>query len=144
MMFFGMANSPTTFQTMINKVFQTIIAKGIIVVYLDDILIFTKTEEEHEQAIQRVLEILAEHKLFLHPEKCEFHWRQIKYLRLVILEKKVAMDPIKITGVHDWPTLENWTDIQAFIDFINFYHRFIQDFLTITRPLFDLTRSDRI
>jgi len=129
---------------MINKVFQTIIAKGIIVVYLDDILIFTKTEEEHEQAIQRVLEILAEHKLFLHPEKCEFHWRQIKYLRLVILEKKVAMDPIKITGVHDWPTLENWTDIQAFIDFINFYHRFIQDFLTITRPLFDLTRSDRI
>ena len=110
-MFFGMTNSPTTFQTMMNKVFQTIIAKGIIVVSLDDILIFTKTEEEHERAIQRVLEILAEHKLFLRPEKYEFHWRQIEYLRLVILENKVAMDSMKITGVHDWPTPENWTNI---------------------------------
>jgi len=72
-MFFGMTNSPATFQTMMNDVFRTIIAEGIVVVYLDDILIFTKTEEEHEQAVQRVLEILAEHKLFLCPEKCEFH-----------------------------------------------------------------------
>ena len=73
MMFFRMTNSPTTFQTMMNKVFRTIIAKGIIVVYLDDILIFTKTEKEHEQAVWRVLEILAEHKLFLCLEKYEFH-----------------------------------------------------------------------
>jgi len=111
MMFFGMTNSPTTFQTMMNKVFQTIIAKGIIIVYLDDILIFTKTEEEHEQAVQRVLEILAEHKLFLCLEKYKFHQRQIEYLRLVISENKVAMDPMKVTGVCDWPTLENWTDV---------------------------------
>jgi len=75
--FFGMTNSPATFQTMMNEVFRTIIAKGIIVVYLDNILIFTKTEEEHEQAVRRVLEILAEHKLFLCPEKCEFHWMSI-------------------------------------------------------------------
>jgi len=72
-MFFGMTNSPATFQTMMNDVFRTVIAEGIVVVYLDDILIFTKTEEEHEQAVQRVLEILAEHKLFLRLEKCEFH-----------------------------------------------------------------------
>jgi len=75
MMFFGMTNSPATFQTMINDIFRTLIAKGIVVVYLDDILIFTKTEKEHKQAVQRVLEILVEHKLFLRPEKCEFHWR---------------------------------------------------------------------
>jgi len=72
-MFFGMTNSPTTFQTMMNDIFRTLIAEGIMVVYLDDILIFTETEEEHEQAVQRVLEVLAEHKLFLRPEKCEFH-----------------------------------------------------------------------
>jgi len=96
---------------MINKVFRTIIAKEIIVVYLDDILIFTKTEEEHEQAVQRVLEILAEHKLFLCLEKYEFHQRQIEYLRLVISENKVVIDPMKVTGVCDWPTLENWTDV---------------------------------
>ena len=53
------------------------------------------------------------------------------------------MDPVKVTGVHDWPTLENWTNVQAFIDFINFYRRFIQDFSTIARPLFDLTHSDQ-
>jgi len=74
-MFFGMTNSPATFQTVMNDIFRTLIAKGIIVVYLDNILIFTKAEEEHEQAVWRVLEILVEHKLFLCLEKCEFHWK---------------------------------------------------------------------
>jgi len=72
-MFFGMTNSSATFQTMMNDVFRTVIVEGIVIVYLDDILIFTKTEEEHEQAVWRVLEILAEHKLFLCLKKCEFH-----------------------------------------------------------------------
>jgi len=73
MMLFRMTNSPATFQTMMNDIFRTLIAKGIVVVYLDDILIFTRTEEKHERAVRRVLEVLAEHKLFLCPEKCEFH-----------------------------------------------------------------------
>jgi len=106
-MFFGMTNSSVTFQTIMNEVFQTVIAEGIVVVYLDDNLIFMKTEEEHKQAVQRVLEILAKHKLFLCPEKCEFYRRQIEYLRLVISENKVAMDLVKVAGVHDWSTLEN-------------------------------------
>ena len=124
-MFFGMTNSPTIFQTMMNNIFRTLIAKGIVVVYLDNILIFTRTEEEHERAVQRVLEVLAEHKLFLCPEKCEFHRKEIEYLGLVISENKVAMDPVKVAGVRDWPTPENQTDVQAFIGFVNFYHRFI-------------------
>jgi len=133
-MFFGMTNSPATFQTMMNNVFRTVIVEGIVIVYLDDILIFTKTEEEHERAVQRVLEILAEHKLFLRPEKCEFHRKQIEYLGLVISENKVAMDPVKVARVCEWPTPESWTDVQAFVDFVNFYRCFIQDFLTIARP----------
>jgi len=72
-MFFGVTNSPATFQTMMNDVFRTVIVEGIVVVYLDNILIFMKTKEEHKQVVRRVLEILAEHKLFLCPEKCEFH-----------------------------------------------------------------------
>jgi len=142
-MFFGITNSPATFQTIMNDVFRTIIVKGIVIVYLDNILIFTKTEEEHEQAVRRVLEILTEHKLFLHLEKYEFHRKQIEYLGLVILENKVAMNPVKVAGVREWPIPENQTDVQAFIGFVNFYRRFIQDFSTITRPLFDLTRSDQ-
>jgi len=137
--FFGMTNSPATFQTMMNDVFRTVIVEGIVVVYLDDILIFTKTEEEHERVVRRVLEILAEHKLFLRLEKCEFHQKQIEYLGLVISENTVAMDPVKVAEVREWPTPESQTDVQAFV---NFYRRFIQDFLTIARPLFDLTQSD--
>jgi len=128
---------------MMNDIFRTIIAEGIVVVYLDDILIFTETEEEHEQAVQRVLEVLAEHKLFLRPEKCEFHRKCIEYLGLVISENKVEMDPVKVARVRDWPTPENRTDMQAFIGFVNFYRRFIRDFSTIARPLFDLTCSDK-
>jgi len=128
---------------MMNDIFWTLIAEGIVVVYLGDILIFTEMEEEHEQAVQRVLGVLAEHKLFLHPEKCEFHWKRIEYLGLVISENKVEMDPVKVARVRDWPTLENRTDVQAFIGFVNFYRRFIRDFSTIARPLFDLTHSDK-
>ena len=138
-----MTNSSATFQTMMNDIFRTVIAEEIVVVYLDNILIFTKMEEEHEWAVQRVLEILTEHKLFLRPEKCEFHQKQIEYLGLVISENKVVMDPVKVAGVREWPIPENWTDVQAFIGFVNFYHRFIQDFSTIARPLFDLTCSDQ-
>jgi len=110
-MFFGMTNSPTTFQTMMNDIFRTLIAEGIVVVYLDDILIFMKMEEEYKRAVWRVLKVLAEHKLFLCPEKCEFYQKQIEYLGLVISENKVEMDPVKVARVCDWPTPENRTDV---------------------------------
>ena len=106
-----MTNSPATFQTMMNNIFRTLIAKGIVVVYLDDIFIFTKIEEEHKWAVWRILEILAEHKLFLCPEKCKFHRKQIEYLRLVISENKIEMDPVKVARVCNWLTLENRTDM---------------------------------
>jgi len=98
-MFFGMTNSLATFQTMMNDIFQNLIAESIVVVYLDNILIFTKTEEEHTQAVRQVLQVLKENKLFLHLEKCEFYKQQIEYLGLVILENKVSMNPVKVPGV---------------------------------------------
>jgi len=82
-MFFGMTNSPATFQTIMNNIFRNLIAEGIVVVYLDDILIFTKTEEEHMQVVRQVLQVLKENKLFLCPKKCEFYKQQIEYLGLV-------------------------------------------------------------
>jgi len=98
-MFFGMTNSPATFQTMMNNIFRDLIVKDIMVVYLDDIPIFTRIEEEHTKAIRQVLQVLQENKLFLCPEKCEFCKEQIKYLGLVILENKVSMDLVKVAGV---------------------------------------------
>jgi len=84
---------------MMNDIFRDLIAEGIMVVYLDDILIFTRTKEEYAKAIQRVLQVLQEHKLFLHPEKYEFFKEQIEYLGLVISEDRVSIDPVKVTGV---------------------------------------------
>jgi len=110
-MFFGMTNSPATFQTMINDIFCDLIAENIMVVYLDNILIFTRIKEEHTKAIQWVLQVLQENKLFLCPEKCKFCKEQIEYLGLVISEDEVSMDLVKVTGVREWSTLENKTDI---------------------------------
>jgi len=143
-MFFGMTNSPAIFQTMMNDIFQDLIVEGIMVVYLNDILIFTRTEEEHAKAIRRVLQVLQEHKLFLRPEKCKFCKERIEYLGLVILENEVSMDLVKVTGVREWPTPENKMDVQAFLGFVNFYQRFIWDFSAKARPLFDLTRSEQV
>ena len=84
-----------------NNIFWNLIAEGIMVVYLDDILIFTKTKEEHIKAVQYVLQILQENKLFLCPEKYEFCKERIEYLGLVILENEVSMDPVKVAGVQE-------------------------------------------
>jgi len=143
-MFFGMTNSPATFQTMMNDIFRDLIVEGIMMVYLDDILIFTRMEEEHAKAIRRVPQVLQEYKLFLRPEKCEFCKERIEYLGLVISENEVSMDPVKVAGVREWPTPENKMDIQAFLGFVNFYRRFIRDFSAKAQPLFDLTRSEQV
>ena len=110
-MFFGMTNSLAIFQTIMNDIFWDLIAEGIMVVYLDDILVFTRTEEEHAKAIQQVLQVLQNNKLFLCLEKCEFCKKWIEYLGLVISEKEVSIDPVKVTGVWEWPTLENKMDV---------------------------------
>ena len=106
-----MTNSLATFQTMMNNIFQDLIAEGIMVVYLDDILIFTRMEEEHTKAIRQILQVLQENKLFLRLEKCEFCKERIEYLGLVISENKVSMDLVKVMGVQEWPTPEKKTDI---------------------------------
>ena len=79
-MFFGLTNSPATFQTMMNEIFHELIMEGMVVVYLDNILIFMETLEDHQRITWKVLELLAKHKLYLQPEKCEFKKTQIEYL----------------------------------------------------------------
>jgi len=91
-----------------------------------------------------VLQVLKENKLFLHLEKCEFYKQRIEYLGLVISENEVFMDPVKVAGVQEWPTLENKIDVQGFLGFVNFYQRFIQDFSAKAQPLFNLTCSEQV
>jgi hypothetical protein len=120
-MYFGLTNSPAMFQTMMNEIFQDLITEGIVPVYLDDILIFTNSLEEHHQITRLVLDRMHEHKLYLQPEKCEFEQTRIEYLGVIISHNKVEMDPVKIAGVADWPTPSNKKEVQSFVGFVNFY-----------------------
>jgi hypothetical protein len=107
-MYFGLTNSPATFQTMMNEIFEDLITQVIISIYLDDILIFTSMLEEHRPISRMVMEWLREHKLYLRHEKCKFEKTRIEYLGVIILHNKVEMDPVKIAGVSEWPTLSEW------------------------------------
>jgi len=120
-MFFGPTNSPATFQTMMDDIFEDLISEGVVVVYLDDILIFTETLEEHRKITCSVLELLEKHKLYLRPNKCEFEKTTIEYLGVIISHNSIAMDPVKITGVTEWPAPTNKKEVQSFLRFTNFY-----------------------
>ena len=127
-MFFGLTNSPATFQTMMDDIFEELISEGVVVVYLDDILIFTDTLEEHWSVTRRVLELMEQHKLYLKLEKCEFEKTTVEYLRVIISHNSVAIDPVKIAGVQEWPEPTNKKEVQSFLSFTNFYCQFIKDF----------------
>jgi hypothetical protein len=120
-MYFGLTNSLAIFQTMMNEIFQELITEGIISVYLDDILIFTNSLEEHRRITCLVLDCMRKHKLYLRLEKCEFEKAKIEYLGIIISHNKVEMDPVKIAGVVDWPMPSNKKEVQSFVGFVNFY-----------------------
>ena len=141
-MFLGLTNSPATFQMMMNDIFRELINKGVVVIYMDDILIFSgQMKEEHHTIMIWVLDILHRHRLYLKAKKCTFRQPMVEYLGLILSEGRVEMDPVKVAGIHDWPTLRNVTEVQSFIGFVNLYHRFIQDFLHVDKPLHQLTKK---
>src|SRR5258705_4029711 len=141
-MFFGLTNSPATFQTMMNHLFRDQIARGCVVVYMDDILIFSSTMEDHRCVVKEVLQIIHENRLYLKLEKCEFERPEIDYLGLKIAFDKIMMDPVKVQGVADWPTLVNTMEVRSFLGFMNFYQRFIRDFSNIAKPMNTLLQKD--
>lgn len=138
-MFFGLTNSPATFQSMMNALFADLIARGVVVVYIDDILIFTPDLATHEAVTREVLQILRDNQLYLKPEKCDFHKSAIEYLGLLVGNGLVRMDPAKVSAIAEWPTPKTKKELQSFLGFCNFYRRFIRDFSKIARPLHDLT-----
>jgi hypothetical protein len=119
-MFFSLTNSPATFQTMMNGIFQDLIMEGVVCVYIDDILIYTGTLEEHCCISRSVMEWLQKHKLYLQLDKCKFEQTRIEYLGLIISEGQAEMDPVKVAGVTDWPKPQNKKEVQSFLSFTNF------------------------
>jgi len=127
---------------MMDNIFNDLITEGVVVVYLDDILIFMETLEEHWAATWRVIELLQKHNLFLKPKKCKFEKTKVEYLGVIISQNSIKMDPVKVAGVTEWTTLSNRKEVQSFLGFTNFYHRFIQGFSHLACPLFNLTWKD--
>ncbi len=138
-MFFGLTNSPATFQCMMNDIFHDLISEGKVTIYLDDILIFSKDKTEHQQLVKWVLQRLWENKLFLKAEKCKFEVLETKYLRVIISENSIHMDPVKIAGIAEWPTPTKKQELQSFLGFTNFYRKFIKQYLKVVKALTALT-----
>ncbi|TFY76417.1 hypothetical protein EWM64_g7595 [Hericium alpestre] len=107
-----------------------------------DILIFTETLEEHHDLVRKVLQCLQDNDLFLKPEKCSFKQPSVEFLGLIISHYTLAMDPVKVAGIAEWPAPRNVKDVQSFVSFGNFYRCFIQDFSKVAHPMFDLTKKD--
>jgi hypothetical protein len=141
-MFFGLTNSPATFQALMNTIFADLIAERRVAVYLDNILIFSQSLDQHRQDVREVLMRLEAHDLYLRLEKCDFEQTKVEYLGMIISQGAVRMDPAKVKAMANWPTPCNLRDVRSFVGFANFYWRFIKDFSKIVRPLHDLTEKD--
>jgi hypothetical protein len=143
-MFFGLTNSPATFQTMMDDIFQEEVAQGWLKIYMDDMIIATEDDEkEHGKKVAHVLQKLLDHDLFLKPEKCQFHKKEVEYLGVIIGGGKVKMDPIKVKGITEWPIPNTVKEICSFLGFCNFYWPFILNFSSIAQPLNDLTKKNQ-
>ena len=138
-MFFGLTNSPATFQSMMNEILKDLVDDGHVLVYLDDILIFTMTVREHQVLVTKVMERLRENGLCLKPEKCSFEEDSVEYLGVVVGGGEVKTEPSKAATVANWKIPTCKRELQSFLGFMNFYRHFIQDFSKIAKPLHELT-----
>ncbi|KAI3376076.1 hypothetical protein L3Q82_016603 [Scortum barcoo] len=124
---FGLTNAPAVFQAMINDVLRDMLNRFIFV-YLDDILIFSRSLPEHTQHVRQVLQRLLENQLFVKAEKCEFHVSKVSFLGFIIAPGQLHPDPSKIKAVENWPTPSTRKKLQQFLGFANFYRRFIRNY----------------
>jgi len=140
-MFFGMTNSPTTFQGMMNEILRDIINEGKVVAFVDDVLIGTEIEEGHDELVEEVLRRLEENNLYVKPEKCAWKVQKVNFLGVVMGQRKIEMEKDKVAGVLNWSTPKTVRDVRKFLGLANYYRRFVKDFAKLAKPLNDLTRK---
>jgi hypothetical protein len=126
----------------VNQTFQNEINEGWVVIYMDDILIFSSSAEEHKERTRRILDKLRQERLFLKPTKCTFDVQEVDFLGMIIRPGQVAMDPAKLSGIKDWKSPTSLKEVWSFLGFCNFYWHFISHYSDIAQPLIDLTKKD--
>lgn len=139
---FGLSNAPGTFQALMNRIFGKYLRKFILV-FFDDILIFSKSLEEHKEHLEIVLALLRQHQLFAKLSKCAFAVHKVEYLGHVISGQGVSTDPSKIQAIADWNTPDSATKLRSFLGLAGYYRRFIKDYGVICRPLHDLLKKGK-
>ena len=137
---FGLTNAPATFQAYINKSLIGLIDQ-FCVVYLDDILIYSETPEEHIRHVKQVLERLRRASLFVSLKKCEFFTTEVEFLGFIVSTDGVSMDKRRVAAIQEWPKPKSYHDVQVFLGFVNFYRRFIHHYSQIAGPLTGLLKG---
>jgi hypothetical protein len=137
---FGLTNAPSTFMRLMNEVPREFIMKFIIV-YLDDILIFSKTEEEHLKHLPTVMRRLQQEKLLINVKKPSFMRTELIYLGFVISADELKMDPEKVNTIKNWPSPKNVFEVQSFHGLASFYRKFIRNFNGISSPMMDTLKK---
>jgi len=141
-MFFGLTNSPATFQTMMNNLLRDLVVEEKVAVFIDNMMVVTETEEGHDEIVEEVLRRLEENDLFVKPEKCVWKVREVGFLGVIIEEDGVRMEKEKVQRVIGWPVPRNMKDIQKFLGLATYYRQFVKDFAKIAKPLHEMTRKE--
>jgi hypothetical protein len=141
-MSFGLTNAPAYFMYLMNKVFMEYLDK-FAVVFIVNILIFSKNDEEHDEHLRLVLQKLRENLLYAKLSKCEFWLKEVSFLGHIISEGGISADPSKVKGVLSWNTLQNVSDIQSFLDLAGYYRWFIEGFSKIAKPMTELLEKGK-
>jgi hypothetical protein len=136
-MSFGLTNALSYFMYLMNKVFMEYLDK-FVVVFIDDILIFSKNEEEHDEHLRLVLQKLRENQLYAKLNKCEFWLKEVSFLGHIISEGGISVDRSKVKDVLSWNTPQNVSDIKSFLGLVGYYRRFIEGFSKISKPMIEL------
>ncbi|KAI2653918.1 Transposon Tf2-9 polyprotein [Labeo rohita] len=137
---FGLSNSPSIFQALVNDVFREELNRYVIV-YIDDILVYSENLQDHVQHVRNVLQRLIHHQLYAKLPKCEFHQTSTSFLGYIISHEGVTMDEHKVASVLNWPRPRTIRELQRFLGFANFYRRFIRNFSLVAAPLTDMTKK---
>ena len=142
-MFFGLTNSPATFQAMINKLLRDLINTGKVAVFIDNVIVETEIEKGHDELVAEVIKRLEENDLYVKLEKYKWKVREVDFLDVVIGPEGIKMEKGKVKGVLEWPTPKCVKDVQKFLGLANYYCQFIEGLATVARLLHDLVKKDK-